>query len=218
MVTDNSHINKELSNYIEAEILPRYSAFDKGHDRRHACKVMDESLTLAKQFSVNADMVYAIAAYHDLGLEKNRELHHIYSGEILLADSKLRQWFSEAELQIMREAIEDHRASGKNPPRTVYGAIVAEADRDIVPETIVRRTIQFGLKNMPEQKDFETHYNRTIEHIQKKYAEGGYLKLYLHSERNEQGLKTLRAMFADKQEFRKICRRIFDEETSAGNI
>ena len=30
----------------------------------------------------------------------------------------------------------DHRASGKNPPRTIYGAIVAEADRQIIPETV----------------------------------------------------------------------------------
>ena len=76
-----------LHEYIEQQILPRYAAFDKGHQRDHAQSVINESLVLAKEHGADLDMAYTIAAFHDLGLEVNRELHHIHSGEILMADT-----------------------------------------------------------------------------------------------------------------------------------
>ena len=99
--------------------------------------------------------------------------YHIHSGEILMADERLREWFTEQQLLIMRDAVEDHRASGKNPPRTIYGAIVAESDRQIDPETVIRRTMAFSAKMYPDG-DFETLYQRTKAHLLEKYAEGGY--------------------------------------------
>ena len=115
----------ELEQYIEQAILPQYDAFDGGHKRDHAEAVIRESLVLAHEHGADEQMAYVIAAYHDLGLRYDRETHHIRSGEILMADSNLRKWFTEEQLLIMRDAIEDHRASVKNPPRTIYGAIVA---------------------------------------------------------------------------------------------
>ena len=132
-----------LQEYIEQTILPQYDAFDGGHKRDHAKAVIAESLRLARAHNADEQMAYVIAAYHDLGLRFDREKHHIYSGEILMADLTLRQWFTEEQLLTMRDAVEDHRASGKNPPRTIYGAIVAEADRQINPETVIARTIPF---------------------------------------------------------------------------
>ncbi len=49
----------------------------------------------------------------------------------------------------MREAVEDHRASTDHEPRSLYGKIVAEADRIIDPDTTLRRTVQYGLKQNP---------------------------------------------------------------------
>ncbi|MBQ5626061.1 MAG: HD domain-containing protein [Paludibacteraceae bacterium] len=198
-----------LREYIENEILPRYSAFDKGHQRDHAESVIYESLVLAEAYGADKEMAYTIAAFHDLGLEKGRELHHIYSGEILMADSVLPQFFSKEQLLVMREAVEDHRASSKNAPRSIYGAIVAEADRHIDPETILRRTMQFGLKQNPEA-DFEWHFNRAYEHMLEKYAEGGYMRLWLNSKRNVEGLNALRAIIHDKEVLREICKRLFE--------
>ena len=198
-----------LREYIENEILPRYSAFDKGHQRDHAESVIYESLVLAEAYGADKEMAYTIAAFHDLGLEKGRELHHIYSGEILMADSVLPQFFSKEQLLVMREAVEDHRASSKNAPRSIYGAIVAEADRHIDPETILRRTMQFGLKQNPEA-DFEWHFNRAYEHMLEKYAEGGYMRLWLNSKRNVEGLNALRVIIHDKEVLREICKRLFE--------
>jgi uncharacterized protein len=189
--------------------LPRYAAFDKGHQRDHAESVIEESMVLAQEYGADQEMAYVIAAFHDLGLEKGRELHHIYSGEILMADPILPQFFNKEQLMLMRDAVEDHRASSKNAPRSIYGAIVAEADRHIDPETILRRTMQFGLKQNPEA-DFEWHFNRAYQHMLEKYAEGGYMRLWLNSKRNVEGLNALRAIIHDKEVLREICKRLFE--------
>lgn len=200
---------KALREYVEQRILPQYAAFDKGHQRDHAESVMAESVKLAKEHEADVMMAYAIAAYHDLGLSIDREFHHLHSGEILMADEQLKVWFTSDELLTMRDAVEDHRASSKKPPRTIYGAIVAEADRQIEPHTILRRTMQFGMKQNPEA-DFDWHFERACQHMQEKYAEGGYMHLWLNSERNVQGLNDLRAIINNKEQMRQICKDIFD--------
>ena len=205
--TNNSQY-MTLQEYIEQEILPRYAAFDKGHQRDHAESVIQESLILAQEHGADKDMAYTIAAFHDLGLAIDRALHHIHSGEILMADLVLPQFFTTEQLLIMRDAVEDHRASSKNAPRTIYGAIVAEADRHIDPETILRRALQFGMKQHPEA-DFEWHFERAYQHMLEKYAEGGYMRLWLHSKRNVEGLTALRAIIGDKEHMRNICATIF---------
>jgi uncharacterized protein len=201
-----------LHEYIERQILPRYAAFDRGHQRDHAQSVINESLVLAKEHGADLDMAYTIAAFHDLGLEVNRELHHLHSGEILMADPVLPQFFTEEQRSIMRDAVEDHRASSKNAPRTIYGAIVAEADRHIDPVTILRRTLQFGMKQNPDA-DFEWHFERAYEHMLEKYAEGGYMRLWLNSKRNVEGLAQLRAIINNKEQMRTICKRLFEAIT-----
>ena len=187
-----------LYQYIEQTILPQYDAFDGGHKRDHAQMVIDESLKLAREHGADEQMAYVIAAYHDLGLRYDRETHHIHSGEILMADKMLRQWFTEEQLRTMRDAVEDHRASSKNPPRTIYGAIVAEADRQIY------RTMAFSKKMFPDG-DFETLYQRSKEHLLEKYAEGGYMRLWLNSERNVRSLEELRAIIRDEAKLHALC-------------
>ena len=197
-----------LDVYIQQTILPQYETFDGGHRRDHAQTVIAESLKLARAYQADETMSYVIAAYHDLGLKFDREHHHIHSGEILMADEHLQQWFSINQLLTMRDAVEDHRASGKNPPRTIYGAIVAEADRQIDPLTVIHRTMSYSLKLLPDA-DFDTLYQRSLDHLHEKYAEGGYLKLWLNSERNVQGLADLRALINDEEKLRALCKEWF---------
>ena len=111
---------------------------------------------------------------------------------------------------MMRDAVEDHRASGKNPPRTIYGAIVAEADRQIDPLTVIQRTMAYSRKLYPDG-DFETLYMRSREHLNEKYAEGGYMRLWLNSERNVQGLETLRAIIRNEDQLRTLCLQWYEK-------
>ena len=200
--------------YIEAEIIPRYEHFDRAHGTDHVRTVIAQSLALAARYDVDTDMVYTVAAYHDTGLANGRERHHIDAGRILAEDAELRRRFTEEQIGIMREAVEDHRASSDHPPRTIYGRIVAEADRVIDPATIVRRTVQYGLANYPAL-DREGHYARCLAHLQKKYAEGGYLRLWIAESDNARRLEELRAIIRDPQRLRRLFDETFDAETAA---
>ena len=205
-------MNKELQTYIEQEILPRYDHFDSAHRRDHAELVMRESVRLAALHGAREELSYTIAAYHDTGLVEGRELHHIHSGRIIRADQRLREWFTEEEIALMAEAAEDHRASSDRAPRTIYGQIVAEADRTIDPLTILKRTVQYGLTHYPAY-DREEHYRRFLEHLLEKYAEGGYLRLWIPDPEKEARLQELRDLIRNREQLRATFDEIFNQET-----
>ena len=199
-----------LKQYIEQEILPRYDHFDSAHRRDHAEQVMRESVRLAALHGAREELAYTIAAYHDTGLVAGRELHHIHSGEIIRADQRLREWFTEEEIALMAEAAEDHRASSDHAPRTIYGQIVAEADRTIEPLMILRRTVQYGLTHYPTLTR-EQHYNRFLGHLLEKYAEGGYLRLWIADPEKEQRLDELRALIRDRKQLQATFELLFTQ-------
>lgn len=210
-------INTELQEYVEREILPRYDQHDAAHRRDHVETVIGQSLAIVRQLNqqganLSEDMAYAIAAYHDTGLCEGREHHHEVSARIIRADQELRRWFSDEQISIIADAAEDHRASSKQAPRTIYGRIVAEADRVIVPETIIQRTIQYGLEHYPTLNR-EGHYERTVEHLREKYGDGGYLRLWFPESPNAARLAELRQIIADPVRLRNIFDAQFDQLT-----
>ena len=201
----------DLVEFIETQILPQYQQFDRAHNMEHVTRVIRSSLQLAQQTGADIDMVYAIAAYHDLGLSGPRAIHHITSGKILMADARLKRWFSPEQLRMMKEAVEDHRASASRSPRSIYGKIVAEADRDLEPTNVIRRTIQFGLANYAEL-DREGHWNRLLQHLDEKYSTRGYIHLWISGSQNERWLAELRQLIEHPNELRPVFERLFDEE------
>ena len=113
---------------------------------------------------------------------------------------------------MMKEAVEDHRASASRTPRSIYGKIVAEADRDLDPEHVIRRTIQFGLSNYPEL-DMEGHWHRFMKHMDEKYSANGYLRLWIQGSENERKLNELRSLIVNPAAMREVFNRLFLEET-----
>lgn len=209
-------LNPTLKAYVETEILPRYTHFDKAHQLDHITTVIRQSEAIAdmlaqKGIEVDRDMVYTIAAYHDLGIVNGRENHHTDSGKILMADPELKKYFTEEQLLTMKEAVEDHRASSKNEPRSLYGRIVAEADRQIDPRTIVVRTLQYGLEHYPEL-DKAGHFARAEAHLHEKYGEGGYLRLWFPESENARKLAELRRLIADRPALHKLLEEIWSQE------
>lgn len=194
--------------FVERNILKRYNAFDAAHNMTHVNRVIKASVQLARKMGADINMSYVVAAYHDLGLEVERATHHIESGKILKADRRLDKWFSAQQIEIMRQAVEDHRASASRAPRNIYGKIVAEADRDLEPMSVIRRTIQFGLAHYPE-KTKEEHWDRFVEHLQQKYSSAGYIKLWIAGSDNEQNLRELRRIINDRQQLRQAFEQIF---------
>lgn len=204
-------IRSEIVEYVEREIVPRYDGFDMAHQRDHAQTVIKRSIELATRLGANCEMAYVVAAYHDTGLAVGRDVHHTESRRILLEDERLRVWFTDEEIATMGDAVEDHRASSKHPPRTVYGRIVAEADRLIEPRIILRRTVQYTLANHPEL-DREEGYLRLVEHMREKYDYGGYLRLWIEESDNAHRLEELRQIIANKAELRRLYDEIYDRE------
>ncbi len=194
-------ISAELIHYIEQQILPRYEHFDAAHQRNHAEEVIARSLALAEHYEVNINMVYAIAAYHDTGLCEGRDFHHLVSSRIIREDKKLRGWFDEEQIETMAQAAEDHRASSGHEPRSIYGKIVAEADRLITPEKVIRRTIQYTQEHFPEY-DKEQQYERFREHLLEKYSDTGYLRLWIPESDNATQLEKLRKIIRDETAMR----------------
>ena len=200
-------INPDIVSYIENEIVPRYDNFDAAHQRDHVNMVIKQSLEISNNLDVDLNMVYVIAAYHDTGLCDGRDHHHEVSAQIIKSDEDLRKWFSKEQIQTMADAAEDHRASAKNAPRTIYGRIVAEADRFIDPETIVKRTIQYGLDHYPELSK-EQQYDRMMQHLHEKYGRNGYLKLWFPNSPNSARLERLHKMIDDETEIKEIFEKM----------
>lgn len=219
MHTLYDEIAPALREYVEQAVLPRYDAFDAAHRRDHALLVMSQSLKLVATLrqqgeSVDVAMAWTIAAFHDTGMSEGRAIHHLASGRIIRHDTELRRWFSEEQIEVMAQAVEDHRASALEPPRSIYGRIVAEADRHIDPETIIRRTIQYGLEHYPALSRDE-HYRRTVEHLREKYGPGGYLRLWFPHSPNAARLQQLHQLMADERALNELFDRLFTQLTTA---
>ena len=206
-----NNLTAGLINFIEDEIMPRYEDFDKAHDRRHAFTVMSHSLQLTKFYDVDIAMVYTIAAYHDLGLSEGRATHHTASARIVREDERLRQFFTQEQIDTIADAVEDHRASNTREPRTIYGKIIAEADRIIDADTIMTRTVQYGLSHYPTLTK-EEHIERAVTHIHEKYGRGGYLKLWISESPNAARLEEFRSMIDNAGRLKKHLEEIWDRE------
>ena len=170
-------VNKELVNYIENEIFPLYSKNEEGHGIKHINKVIERSLKFAKNYDVNIDMIYTIAAYHDLGHHIDRKRHEIISAQIFIEDENMKKWFSDEQRKITKEAIEDHRASLEHEPRSDYGKIISSADRTTSIDSVLQRTHSYTTKHYLDL-DLYQMIERSYNYILKKYGNNGYAKNY----------------------------------------
>ena len=144
------NINKGLIKYIKKNIFPSYKKNDEGHDIEHIKYVIDRSMKFASSVdNINYDMVYTIASYHDIGHYIDAKNHEKISGEMLLNDIMLTDFFDEEEIKIMSEAVHDHRASSNEIPRSIYGKIVSSADRNTSIDSILKRSYVYAVKHNP---------------------------------------------------------------------
>ena len=211
-------INKELKEYIENNIFPKYSKNEPAHNIEHIQYVIRRSFKFAETVpDINYDIVYTVADYHDIGHYIDSKRHEIVSGEIMAEDENLKRFFSEEELVIIREAIEDHRASAKNEPRSIYGKIVSTADRNNTVEACLRRSYTYGKKLEPEATEDEL-FERAHKHLCLKFGENGYAKFYFEDEEYEKFLKEIRELLSDKDNFIKTQREHIENLKKQGII
>ena len=212
-------INKKLQEYIEKKIYPEYDKNEKGHNIDHIKYVIKRSFELVNEndLDVNLDMVYTIAAYHDIGHHIDSKTHEIVSADIMIKDNNLKRFFTDEERQTIKEAIEDHRASAKEDPRSIYGRIVSSADRNNTVEDCLRRTYTYGKKLNPDATDEEL-FLRAYDILQNKFGEGGYAKFYFKDIQYEKFLKELRELLSDKDNYIETQRKYIEKLKEEGKI
>lgn len=204
-------MNQELIQYIESEIFPLYQRNEEGHGISHIKTVIKRSLELAQEYEVDLNMVYTIAAYHDLGHYIDRSTHELISADMMIKDENLARWFTQEQRKRMKEAIEDHRASSKHEPRSIYGRIVSTADRTIINiDHTIKRTYSYGKSHYPDLPQ-EEQLERIYQHLSQKYGEGGYAKVYLKDQEYEDALQELRKALANHEEFIERVKKVIQE-------
>lgn len=198
-------INKKLQDYIENNIFPSYKKNDLGHNLDHIKYVIERSLKFAsKVTNINYDMVYTIAAYHDIGHYIDAKNHEKISAEMLLADKNLRTFFSEDEIKIMSEAVYDHRASLEGEPRSIYGKIVSSADRNTLVDVPLKRTYAYRIKHNPTATLNEI-IEESRQHIISKYGKEGYAteKMYFEDLDYKKFLDDISILANNKVKFKR---------------
>lgn len=207
----NKELNEKLVEYIEKKIFPLYDRNEFAHGINHIKTVIRRSLELADGYDVDFNIVYTVAAYHDLGHFIDRKRHEIISAEMFMKDENIKRWFADEQRMVIKEAIEDHRASCNHVPRTIYGKIVSTADRTIVDmDNTIKRSYTYGKKNyigLSEEEQFE----RVYEHLVEKYGENGYAKVYLEDKEFDEAVSKLRQALENREEFIERVKRVVNE-------
>lgn len=198
-------INEELKKYIEEVIFKSYDKNDDAHNLEHIKYVIERSYMFASRVpDINLEMVYVIAAYHDIGHYIDAKNHEKVSGEMLLKDQNLRRFFTEEEIKTMSEAVCDHRASSKNEPRSIYGKIVSSADRNVLIYVPLKRTYSYRkVHNQTSTLDEIIEESRL--HLLDKYGKEGYAttKMYFEDEDYKRFLDDIALLVSDKEEFKR---------------
>ena len=201
-------INKNIEKYIKAEILPQYEKNDSGHSLEHIDYVLKRCFKFSKQFqNINYNILYTIAAFHDIAHHIDKANHEKLSAEFFYYDEKMKEFFSEGERILIKEAIEDHRASSTYEPRSDYGKIISSADRSTDIDDFLRRTHAYTLKHFPNCTKQEM-IERAYKHTDQKYGKSGYAKHYIKDEEYEIFRENISLLLSNKESFIKIYCKI----------
>ena len=205
-------VNHEIKEYITTKILPEYELNDKGHNLVHVNKVLERAFEISKKYEVDENMLYVVVCFHDIACHINREKHEILSAERLYADVNLKQFFSEEQIEIMRDAVADHRASLEYIPRNIYGKILSSADRKVDIEEFMRASMGFQKSKEPNSTDDELIEHSYLIAI-KKFGKNGYAvkKFYVEDEKYEKFLKELQDLIDNKPEFIERAKKVLIE-------
>lgn len=206
MVLEKSDkVSPIIKQYIGDEIFPAYEQH-AGHGIPHIEYVIRRSMNFADSVpGVNYDMVYVVAAYHDLGRKIDNEHHEIESAKMFLNDEFMRSVFSDGERKIIAEAIEDHRASSKHEPRSIYGRIVSSADRSTSVTEILSRIYDYNRALHPDYSEDETIAD-CCRALRVKYGADGYArtKIFFDDPEYEEFMEEIERITSDPSIYKKL--------------
>lgn len=216
---DNNYINLcinkidiKLKEYIEKEILSQYHLNDKGHNKKHIEFVLKRAMEISKGYDIDYNILYVCVCFHDIACHINRELHEILSAQVAFKDKYLNNFFNNNEMNIIKEAIEDHRASSNNTPRSIYGKILSSADRKVDIKTYFISSLFFKATDI-SKVDMEEAIEKSYKHAIDKFGKNGYAtkKFYVEDKRYQKFLSDLQCLIDNKDEFYKVAEVVFNE-------
>ena len=207
-----SKVDNTLKKYISDKILLQYDLNDIGHNKNHIEYVLKRALEISKDYSVDYNILYTCVCFHDIACYINREQHEILSADIAYKDEFLNNLFSNDEIIIIKEAIEDHRASSNNIPRNIYGTILSSADRNISIKDFLISSLFYkaiDINSLDINKAIGNSYNHAID----KFGKNGYAvnKFYVYDKKYKQFLNDLQYLIDNRDEFVKLSQTVFDE-------
>ena len=129
----------------------------------------------------------------------------------------IKEFFNDEERKIIKEAIEDHRASSNHEPRNIYGKIVSTADRNNTVEACLRRSYSYNKKLHPEYDD-EQIFEDCHFHLNDKFGENGYAKFFFKDEEYEKFLTDIRTLLSDKDKFIETQKNYINDLKAKGKI
>ena len=201
----NTALNPKFVEHIKQRVFPVYETFDKGHDVNHITAVINRAFKLAQLFgNLDLNILYASAALHDIGISIQRENHALLSGIIVRTDKSLglKDFFTDDEIEIIAEAVEDHSTSRRLTPRSIYGKIVCDADKDDDVDTSLLRAYEFTKAYYPNYIEEEVLDN-VFKQLNKKFGEKGLVKFWINTEEQQEFLKTMNCLASDRRKFKK---------------
>lgn len=208
-------LRQELKTYINKEIRPLYKAFDKAHNLSHYKFVTNNCIEYSKELikkgiKVDLEIAFVVGAYHDIGLIFGRENHAKSSGQYVRQDKKLKSFFNETTIEMIAQAVEDHSSHLENEPRSIYGKIVADADRNNSLYLVFSRPIKYGFKN-ESHLTREEHIVRVYDFVTKKFGKNGYVKYWLNLPQTTQSQQEVWALLENKEKCLGYIAGIYDE-------
>lgn len=198
-------VNPELKKYIEENVFPQYEQNDKAHGIVHILEVIRRAFALNDTFKLglNHNMIYAIAACHDLGKYEDHTIHEKIAAKRFIEDANMSKFFSDEERIIIKEAIEDHRSSKEDEPRSVYGKLISSADRNTRIEIVFIRSFFVAKERMPEE-NIEDYLDYTIKRLAKKYSEDNPENMFFEDKTYRVFLEDMRDLLKREDEFKRL--------------
>ena len=211
-------MEKVLKQYIINEIKPKYKTFDKGHNISHFNFVTKNCVNYGKKLieqgvDVDLDIAYIVGAFHDIGIMDGREGHAKASAKYVRSDEVLARFYSQEAIEMIAEAVEDHSSHLSYEPRSIYGKIVADADRNNTMYLVFSRPIKYGLKNEPATYTKEDHVNRVYEFVNQKFGRNGYVKYWLDIPDTRKEQESVWNLLDNEMACKSYISGLFDEIT-----
>lgn len=209
MKLNYKNVDKQLIDYVRENILPEYNKNDKGHGILHILEVIRRSFELKESLkldNLDDNMIFAIASCHDNGKYIDHKTHEKIAAERFYENNDFKKFFTDEQRKTIKEAIEDHRSSFEDVPRSDYGKLISSADRNSTIDIVFIRSFFVGQERTPNFT-MEEFLDFTLNRLRKRYSEEDSENMFFEDEIYAKFLADMRKLLKDEKAFKdRYCK------------